>query len=146
MKRSSNELIVHGIIGGLLAGLVVAVWFAVVDTVRWGHPFVTPTDLARALYHQPGTGSTVWLVAMYSVVHFGVFACLGIAATWVMVALHTTPRLLLGVFFGIVVQELAVLHGAVPQRVAPVRGHPLGPRHRRKPAGRVGPDELSAPR
>jgi hypothetical protein len=124
MKRSTNELIAHGIIGGLLAGLVVAVWFAVVDTVRWGHPFVTPTDLASALYHEPGTGSTFWLVAMYSVVHFGVFACLGIAATWVMVALHQAPRLLLGVFFGIVVQELLFytglyLSGWPPSEVIP---------------------------
>jgi len=124
MKRSSNELIAHGIIGGLLAGLVVAVWFAVVDAVRWGHPFVTPVAVASALYHEPVIESRFWLVAMYSLVHFGVFACLGIAATWVMVALHTTPRLLLGVFFGIVVQELLFytglfLSGWPPSEVIP---------------------------
>lgn len=111
MKRSSNELIAHGIVGGLLAGLVVALWFVVLDAVVWGHAFVTPAALASSLYHQPYTGPTFRLVAMYSVVHFGVFAILGIAATWVMAALHTTPRLLLGVFFGIVVQELLFYTG-----------------------------------
>jgi len=110
MKRPSNELIYHGVIGGILAGLVVVLWFLVLDTLA-GQPFLTPAALASALYKVPFEGPTFRLVAMYSVVHFGVFAILGVCAAWVVVALDTTPRLLLGVFFGIVVQELLFYTG-----------------------------------
>src|ERR1043166_5141921 len=110
MKRPSIELIYHGIIGGMLAGLVVVLWFLVVDSVA-GQPFLTPAALASALYNVPFQGPTFRLVAMYSVVHFGVFALLGVCAAWVLVALHAAPRLLLGVFFGIVVQELLFYGG-----------------------------------
>jgi len=123
MKRSSSELIAHGVAGGLLAGLVVALWFLVVDSLA-GHPFLTPAALAGALYDRPFTGPTFRLVAMYSVVHFAVFACLGVAAAWVITALHTAPRLVLGLFFGIVVQELLFytglfLGGLPPSEVIP---------------------------
>ena len=130
MKRPSNELIVHGVVGGILAGLVVVLWFLVVDYIFWGRPFVTPTAVASALYHRPPEGPTFQLVAMYSVVHFGVFALLGIAATGVMAVLHTAPRLLLGVVFGVVVQELLfytglALSGFPPSEVIPWR-HVIG--------------------
>lgn len=123
MKRPSNELIYHGVIGGILAGLVVVLWFLVVDSLA-GQPFLTPAALASALYNVPFQGPTVRLVAMYSVVHFGVFALLGVCAAWVMVALHAAPRLLLGVFFGIVVQELLFytglfLSGLTPSGIIP---------------------------
>jgi hypothetical protein len=118
MKRPSNELIYHGVIGGILAGLVVVLWFLVVDSFA-GHPFLTPAALASALYHVPFEGPSFRLVAMYSVVHFGVFAVLGVCAAWVMVALRAPPRLLLGVFFGIVVQELLFYTGLFLSGVAP---------------------------
>ena len=123
MKRPSNELIYHGMIGGLLAGLVVVLWFLVVDSLS-GQPFNTPAVLASALYNVPFQGPTLRLVAMYSVVHFGVFALLGVCAAWVLVTLHTAPRLLLGVFFGIVVQELLFytglfLSGLTPSAIVP---------------------------
>jgi hypothetical protein len=123
MKRPSNELIYHGVIGGMLAGLVVVLWFLVVDSLA-GQPFLTPAALASALYNVPFQGPTFRLVAMYSVVHFAVFALLGVCAAWVLVALHTAPRLLLGVFFGIVVQELIFytglfLSGLTPSGIIP---------------------------
>jgi len=118
MKRPSNELIYHGVIGGILAGLVVVLWFLVVDTLA-GQPFLTPAALASALYHVPFEGPSFRLVAMYSVVHFGVFAVLGVCAAWVMVALDAAPRLLLGVFFGIVVQELLFYTGLFLSGLAP---------------------------
>jgi hypothetical protein len=124
MKRPSNELIYHGVIGGILAGLVVVLWFLVVDSLA-GNPFSTPAALASAIFdNRPVAATTFRLVAMYSVLHFGVFALLGVCAAWVMVALHTAPRLLLGVFFGIVVQELLFytglfLSGLSPSGVVP---------------------------
>jgi hypothetical protein len=124
MKRPGHELIAHGVIGGILAGVVVALWFLVVDAIVWGQPFRTPTMLAGALYDRPMTNPTVQLVVMYSVVHFGVFAILGIVAAWAMELLHTAPRLLLGVIFGLVVQEMLFyaglfLSGFPPSEVIP---------------------------
>lgn len=119
MKRPTIELIYHGVIGGILAGLVVVLWFLIVDSFA-GNPFHTPSALASAIFdHRPVAPTTVRLVAMYSVLHFGVFALLGVCAAWVMVALHTTPRLLLGVLFGIVVQELFFYTGLFLSGLAP---------------------------
>jgi hypothetical protein len=118
MKRPSNELIYHGVIGGILAGLVVVLWFLVVDSFA-GQPFLTPAALASALYHVPFDHPTFQLVAMYSVVHLGVFALLGVCAAWAAVALHATPRLLLGVLFGIVVQEVFFYSGLFLSGLAP---------------------------
>jgi hypothetical protein len=99
-------------------------WFLVVDYFYWGQPFRTPALLASALYRHPTDQATFQLVAMYSVVHFGVFAILGIVAAGMMTALHTAPRLLLGVVFGLVVQELffytgLFLSGLPPSEVIP---------------------------
>ena len=124
MKRPNNELIYHGVIGGLLAGLVVVLWFLVVDSLA-GDPFRTPAALASAIFGDRLAGATTFrLVAMYSVLHFGVFALLGVCAAWVMTSLRTAPRLLLGVIFGIVVQELIFysvlfLSGIAPSGIVP---------------------------
>ncbi len=123
MKRSSSELIAHGIIGGVLAGLVVALWFLILDSIA-GVPFRTPAALAYALYVAPIIDPTFRLVATYTVIHLGVYAALGVGAAWVMSVLQTTPRLLLGLFFGIVVQELVFytglfLGGLPPSEVIP---------------------------
>jgi hypothetical protein len=119
MKRPTNELIYHGVIGGIFAGLVVVLWFLVVDSFA-GHPFATPAALASAIFdHHRAATATFRLVAMYSVLHFGVFALLGVCAAWVLAALHTTPRLFLGLVFGIVVQELLFYTGLFLSGLSP---------------------------
>jgi|SRR5207302_4669915 len=110
MKRSIHHLIADGVVGGLLAGLVVALWFLVVDSVA-GRPFHTPAALAGALTRQPIGPPTFRLVAAYSVVHFAVFALLGIGVAGAIAVLRTPPRLLFGVLFGLVAQELAFYAG-----------------------------------
>jgi len=110
MKRSLHDLIADGVVGGVLAGLVVAVWFLVVDSLA-GRPFHTPAALASALTRQAVGPPTFRLVAAYSVVHFGVFAVLGVAMAGTIAALRTPPRLLFGVLFGLVAQELAFYAG-----------------------------------
>jgi len=123
MRRPVQALIVQGVTGGILAGLVVALWFLVVDLFV-GHPFRTPTLLAGVLLHREFPQATFRLVATYSVLHFGVFALLGVAMAWVSAAFAAPPRLLLSVVFGLVLQEVVfytglLLSGAPPLDVVP---------------------------
>ena len=125
MKRSTNQLLAQGITGGMLAGLVVVVWFLIVDFMA-GQPFHTPAALASTLSHHGARAPTSQLVAAYSVIHFGVFACLGVIAAWALDALQLRPALLWGVIFGIVVQEFVFyaglfLGGVPPSEVVPWR-------------------------
>src|SRR5256885_16015265 len=78
MRRSVQEVIVQGVTGGILAGLVVALWFLVADAIA-GQPFRTPALLAGALLPSQFPQPTFRLVAAYSGLHFGVFAALGVA-------------------------------------------------------------------
>src|SRR5439155_5042697 len=85
MKRSLHGLIADGVVGGVLAGLVVALWFLAVDSLA-GRPFHTPAALASALTRQEIGPPTFRLVTAYSVLHFGVFAVLGVAVAGAMAA------------------------------------------------------------
>src|SRR5712691_9810113 len=112
MRRPVQAVIVQGVTGGILAGLVVALWFLVVDTLV-GHPFRTPALLAGVLLHREFPQATFRLVAAYSVLHFGVFAVLGVAMAWLSAAFAAPPRLLLSVVFGLVLQEVVFYTGLV---------------------------------
>src|ERR1700747_3412808 len=101
MKRPLNELIAHGVVGGILAGLVLAVWFLVVEPFN-GQALHTPAALASALSHPPIATPPFRLVAAYTVVHFGVFACVGVIAAWALDTLQLRAGLLFGILFGIV--------------------------------------------
>src|SRR5881409_22137 len=110
MKRPGNPLILHGMVGGALAGLVVALWFLVVDSIA-GRPFHTPAVLAGALTSHEAAAATFRMVAAYTVMHFAVFAGLGIAAAAAIAGLRTPPRLVFGVLFGLGAQELVFYAG-----------------------------------
>jgi hypothetical protein len=100
----------RGLIGGLAAGAVVALWFLIVDLATAG-AFHTPTVLARTLLGDPGATASVALVTTYTVLHFGVFALLGMAAAWFIAVLGVSPSLRLGALFGVGVLT-AVYYGA----------------------------------
>jgi len=110
MRRPAQAVIVHGVIGGLLAGLVVVLWFLVADTVA-GHPFRTPTLLAGVLLNREFSQATFRLITAYTVLHFGVFAILGVMMAWISAAFTAPPRLLLGLVFGLLLQEVTFYVG-----------------------------------
>jgi hypothetical protein len=110
MRRPAQAVIVHGVVGGLLGGFVVVLWFLVADTVA-GSPFRTPTLLAAMLLDQDLAQVTARLVAAYTVLHFGVFAILGVGMAWVSAALTAPSRLLLGLLFGLLLQEVVFYVG-----------------------------------
>jgi len=110
MRRPVQAVIVQGVTGGVLAGLVVAFWFLVVDALA-GHPFRTPALLAGVLLNREFPQATFRLVSAYTVLHFGVFALLGVVMARVSAAFAAPPRLLLGAVFGLVLQEIVFYSG-----------------------------------
>ena len=108
MRSTRQSALVHGVIGGLLAGAIVAIWFLAVDLFA-GDPLRTPARLGAALFGQPDTSSGV-LVAFYSLVHFGTFAIIGGATGWLLAATGAAPGVFLGLFLGLCV--LTAIHYA----------------------------------
>lgn len=92
--------LLHGGVGGAIAGTVVAVWFFLVD-IATTEPFWTPAVLASVVLNEEFMWPTVRLVASYTVLHYGVFALLGILAVWFLTTVDVAPGLLVGVVFGI---------------------------------------------
>src|SRR3989442_9743402 len=69
MRRAINERIARGAVGGLLAGLTVALWFLVVDSLA-GRPFHTPAVLAGGLARQGVPAPAVPSVAGHPGIQF----------------------------------------------------------------------------
>ncbi|MEE8251056.1 MAG: hypothetical protein V3R24_04910 [Gemmatimonadales bacterium] len=100
MQRPDAHFAIHGVVGGVVAGAIIALWFLVVDLLGPG-AFHTPAVLAGMVLNREVTEPTVRLVVTYSIVHFGVFTFLGAAAVWVMRLVGVQPGLLLGALFGV---------------------------------------------
>jgi hypothetical protein len=115
MRRLEQAVIVRGVIGGIIAGLVVALWFLVVDVIA-GRPFHTPAALAGVVLNRASPQPTLQLVAVYTVLHFGVFALFGVAMAYLSGAFRAPPRLLQGVVFGLLLQEAVFYTGLVLSR------------------------------
>ncbi|MGH7539720.1 MAG: hypothetical protein ACRELC_01855, partial [Gemmatimonadota bacterium] len=97
-----RDSLVHGVVGGLLAGALAAVWFLVVD-LSAGEPLRTPSALGSALFGAQDATRLGGPVALYTVLHFATFAALGLATALFLRSTGLTPGWMLGVVFGIVV-------------------------------------------
>lgn len=117
MQRQDTML--NGAMGGVVAGAVVALWFFLLDFVT-GQPLHTPAALAGVVFDVEAA-PTARLVATYTVLHFGVFTVLGIAAAWFLEAFDVAPGLLVGAVFGLGVLD-AVHYGALLVTGAEVLG------------------------
>lgn len=98
MRRSTT--VVDGAVGGVIAGAVVAVWFFVLDLTS-GQPFNTPRVLAAAFLGHESSLVTARLVTVYTLLHLGVFAILGMGGALLMRATGEVPRVLTGALFGV---------------------------------------------
>jgi len=98
--QARSQIVLRGMLAGLAAGAVVAVWFLVVDLVA-GDSFRTPTLLGRTLLGADQEMSPTRLALAYTVVHFGVFAFLGALIAGVLRAFGLAPAALLGLLFGV---------------------------------------------
>lgn len=100
MQREQPDVVLHGVLGGIVAGLVVVTWFVVIDLAA-SQPFQTPARLASVMLGEEFSGPWPRLIAMYTILHFGIFAMLGAAAAWFVRSIEVDPGLTLGVVFGV---------------------------------------------
>ena len=110
MQPSATRTLVHGAAAGIAAGLVVAVWFLVLDLATT-RAFHTPATLASAIVRDQGP-PTFGLAAIYTILHFSVFALLGIGAAFLIRVIGAGPNVLMGAVFGLGVLS-AVHYGSL---------------------------------
>lgn len=100
MQRPAHLYLFHGVVGGFIAGGVVALWFLVRDLATTGI-FHTPALLASAILNEDFVSSSFRLVVTYTVLHFGVFVVLGLGTGALLGVLRVSPGLLIGVPYGL---------------------------------------------
>lgn len=100
------KLVSRGAIAGIIGATAIAAWFLIVDALR-GEPFGTPSFLAGALLGVDAPAPDFLAVALYTLVHYGVFVLVGIAAALLCAWLDTAPTFLLGLVVGMFLFDVA---------------------------------------
>jgi hypothetical protein len=80
MPEKAHSAIGEGTDVGLIGGVVIAVWFLVLDTIA-GHPFQTPSLLGQVVLlgdRTPDPHLAFGAILLYTAFHFIVFALIGI--------------------------------------------------------------------
>jgi hypothetical protein len=94
---SRSRYLREGIIAGLIAATIVAVWFLIYDAAR-GQPFRAPALLGAALFHGLRDSSApviTWPpVLEYTLVHGAAFVAFGWVAAGLLAIADREPRLL----------------------------------------------------
>ncbi len=116
---TKRQIVLDGVIAGLLGAAAVALWFLVFDASR-GRPFETPALLAAVLFNG-ASGADVpvitWaLVAQYSVLHVIAFALFGTAAAALIAAAEHEAGLVIALIiffagFEVFFIALVMFHG-----------------------------------
>ncbi len=104
-----SRLLTCGAIGGLVAGLVVALWFLATDLAA-GAAFETPARLGSLWLGEAYAGPTMLLVAIYTSLHLAAFGGIGVATVVFLRTLGLEPRLTSGLVVGVGVLN-AVYYG-----------------------------------
>lgn len=96
-----------GAVAGVLGATVVVLWFLAVDLGR-GDAFATPRFVASALF-----GDSVFAtLPLWTVLHYLVFAAVGVAAAWVTRRLDVAAPTLLGLALGFLLFDV-VFYGSI---------------------------------
>lgn len=92
-----------GMIAGVAGGLVIALWFLVLDTIA-GRPFYTPTVLGSAVFHRgepvvdmATVMPSLEVVLPFTWLHLLVFAVLGVIASRLLMVAERNPNLGFGI-------------------------------------------------
>jgi hypothetical protein len=108
---SRSRYLREGIIAGLIAAAIVAVWFLIYDAAR-GQPFRTPALLGAAVQGMRDPGAvtvTPGLVAQYTVLHGAIFAMVGVLIAFLIATAQRQPSRLLVMFIALMCFEVAFL-------------------------------------
>lgn len=104
-----NRTIREGVVAGLIAAAVVAVWFLILDLVS-GQPFGTPARLGASvasLFGGTGGGSPTLYMLGYTVFHVIAFVISGIVVSAIVNKAEDEPSLLFGLLILFVIFEIA---------------------------------------
>ena len=109
--RQLGGVISRGLLAGMVGATVLALWFLLVDSSQ-GAPFRTPNFVAGSLLGiedmQMGWGP----ILLYTLIHYAVFAVLGLVVSWVLVHVETASPVLLGLVLGFLLFDF-VFYGSV---------------------------------
>jgi hypothetical protein len=108
-SSDTQALYQEGIVAGILAAAVVAIWFLIIDSLA-GRPFYTPAVLGTALFGRGAALDKVTpsfeTVAMFTWVHGLIFAALGGIAARLLAVAERNPSLGFGiVLFFVILQS-----------------------------------------
>src|SRR5262249_36432454 len=112
LMDSRSRYLREGIIAGLIAAAIVAVWFLIYDAAR-GQPFRTPALLRAAamqgIRDPRAVAVTPGLVARYTVLHGAIFAMVGVLIAFLIATAQRQPSRLLVMFVALMCFEVAFL-------------------------------------
>ena len=87
MADNRHSVLGEGTDVGIIGGLVVAVWFLILDAIE-GHPFQTPSLLGQIVLLGERNPDTTHLafdgILLYTAFHFIVFILLGMLVVWLV--------------------------------------------------------------
>jgi len=110
--RSAHGIVARGAIAGVLAAAAFALWFLAIDLIR-AEAFHTPAFLAQALTGRENAAPTILLVIGYTIVHFSIFALVGIGVAWALDRTGTQPHLLIGTIIGFLLFDIVFYAGVL---------------------------------
>ena len=114
-ERQNHSTWREGIIAGVLGATGVAVWFLVVDLIA-AQLFFTPTRLGMAfgqVFRVPAMEESGAIAFIgYTILHYAVFAAIGLLAAAVVHGSRQSPSVLAGAFLAFVVSE-ALIYGFI---------------------------------
>jgi glycopeptide antibiotics resistance protein len=106
---SRLEMLSEGIVAGLIGGLVVALWFFLID-VSVGRPFQTPSMLGAAIVGSKAAARMALIspemIFIYTVLHFAAFMLFGVLVAALLASLKRTEVLVAGLFLVFLLFEL----------------------------------------
>lgn len=109
---STSRVVSRGLIAGIIAATVVAIWFLLVDALA-GDPMRTPGFLAGAAMGSGEGEAGFGNIAVYTILHYVVFAVIGVLVASILARTRTPPMLLLGLVLGVFLFDLVFYGGVV---------------------------------
>ncbi len=99
MRSRIRGIISRGVVAGVVGASVLAFWFLVVDGSQ-GEPFRTPGFLGGALLGTDAIDPGFGPVILFTLIHYVAFVGVGLAVSWSLSKIQTTPNVFLGLALG----------------------------------------------